>query len=82
MLLFHTLHSCFQTAGSELERAVTRYSRCRRKDPEHERREANEDVYVSKKKFHQVYIDEFPGLRLNWRGDFWHNTTFLYLTLH
>lgn len=44
----------FQNAGVDLERAVTRYSRCRRRDPEQEHHESNEDVYVSKKKFHQV----------------------------
>lgn len=45
-----------QTAGQDMEKAITRYSRCRRKDPEVERREANEDVYVTRKKFHQVRL--------------------------
>lgn len=46
--------SISQNAGLDMEKAITRYSRCRRKDPEIERREANEDVYVTRKKFHQV----------------------------
>ncbi|KAK3890198.1 hypothetical protein Pcinc_005842 [Petrolisthes cinctipes] len=59
-----TMANLYQTAGSEVERAVTRYSRCRRKDPEYERREANEDVYISKKKFHQMALHYYSKLNL------------------
>ncbi|XP_042237932.1 DCC-interacting protein 13-alpha-like isoform X2 [Homarus americanus] len=59
-----TMSTLYQNAGTDLERAVTRYSRCRRRDPEQERRESNEDVYVSKKKFHQMALHYYSKLNL------------------
>nr|XP_045611124.1 DCC-interacting protein 13-alpha-like isoform X2 [Procambarus clarkii] len=59
-----TMGTLYQNAGIDLERAVTRYSRCRRRDPELEYRESNEDVYVSKKKFHQMALHYYSKLNL------------------
>ncbi|XP_064108440.1 DCC-interacting protein 13-alpha-like isoform X1 [Macrobrachium nipponense] len=59
-----TMASLYQNAGLDLERAVARYSKCRRKDPEQEYRESNEDVYVSKKKFHQMALHYYSKLNL------------------
>lgn len=59
-----TMATLHQNAGVDLERAVTRYSRCRRRDPEQEHRESNEDVYVSKKKFHQMALHYYSKLNL------------------
>uniref|UniRef100_A0A0P4W8V8 PH domain-containing protein n=2 Tax=Scylla olivacea TaxID=85551 RepID=A0A0P4W8V8_SCYOL len=51
-----------QTAGLDMEKAISRYSRCRRKDPEMERREANEEVYVTRKKFHQTALNYYAKM--------------------
>ncbi|KAG0723120.1 DCC-interacting protein 13-alpha [Chionoecetes opilio] len=59
-----TMASLHQTAGLDMEKAITRYSRCRRKDPEVERREANEDVYVTRKKFHQMALHYYAKMNL------------------
>ncbi|KAK8752706.1 hypothetical protein OTU49_007031 [Cherax quadricarinatus] len=59
-----TMATLYQNAGLDLERAVTRYSRCRRRDPEQEYRESNEEVYVSKKKFHQMALHYYSKLNL------------------
>ncbi|XP_068204515.1 DCC-interacting protein 13-alpha-like [Palaemon carinicauda] len=59
-----TMASLYQNAGLDLDRAVARYSKCRRKDPEQEYREANEDVYISKKKFHQMSLHYYSKLNL------------------
>lgn len=59
-----TMGSLYQTAGLDLERATTRYSKCRRKDPEQEHRESCEDVYVAKKKFHQMALHYYSKLNL------------------
>ncbi|XP_042887593.1 DCC-interacting protein 13-alpha-like isoform X1 [Penaeus japonicus] len=59
-----TMATLYQNAGMDLDRAITRYSRCRRRDPEQEHRESNEDVYVSKKKFHQMALHYYSKLNL------------------
>lgn len=59
-----TMASLYQTAGQDMEKAISRYSRCRRKDPEVERREANEDVYVTRKKFHQMALHYYAKMNL------------------
>ncbi|XP_045125897.1 DCC-interacting protein 13-alpha-like isoform X2 [Portunus trituberculatus] len=57
-----TMASLHQNAGLDMEKAISRYSRCRRKDPEMERREANEDVYVTRKKFHQMALHYYAKM--------------------
>ncbi|XP_076058721.1 DCC-interacting protein 13-alpha-like isoform X2 [Oratosquilla oratoria] len=59
-----TMSKLHQTASVEVDQAINHYWRCRRKDPNQEYRDANEQVYMAKKKFHQMALHYYSKLNL------------------
>ncbi|GAB6029928.1 DCC-interacting protein 13-alpha, variant 3 [Chamberlinius hualienensis] len=58
-----TLYELFQQATSDLDKALIKFSKLpKRKDFDRERMEANEEVYMAKKKFHQIALHYYSSL--------------------
>uniref|UniRef100_T1IIA9 PH domain-containing protein n=1 Tax=Strigamia maritima TaxID=126957 RepID=T1IIA9_STRMM len=59
----NTMCELYQAASNDLEKAITKYCKIqRKKEAEKDRMDANEEVYLMRKKFHQISLHYYASL--------------------